>query len=263
VNLIVSAGVGASFFYGMQAGTGGVTIQNSAGIIGNLYSDGPIVGTNSAYITGGASSANGQSVAVDQSYGTGTPASNNNFANATSTEDVAQSFVLTTTNYLSSAQVYMKKVGSPSNATVTIRTNSSSKPSSTILATGTLSSSLVSSTYSWVNITFNTNPQLTSGTTYWLTIDASSSASKYYVVAGDTGYGNGKAMIGRVSASTWNQLGTNTDLFFSIYTYGGFGSISGMDVGTSGTGDAKAHTVTIHLRKILHQKIFQCLIKIL
>jgi len=244
VSMILNTSEGVSFFYGMQAGTGGVTMENTAGIIGNIYSNGPISGSSQNYVTGGAVSANGQSTAVDQSNGSGTPASNNTFGNATSTEDVAQSFQLANTNYLSSAQIYIKKVGSPSNATVTIRTNSSSKPSSTIKATGTLSSSLVSTNYGWVNITFTTNPQLTAGTIYWLTIDSSSSSSNYYIIGGNTTYTGGTAKIGRVSTSTWNQLGTSTDLFFSISTYGAFGSITGIDVGTGGTGDASAHTVT-------------------
>ncbi len=244
VSMVLNTSEGVSFFYGMQAGTGGVGMENTAGIIGNIYSNGPINGSSQNYVTGGAVSANGQSTAVDQSNGSGTPASNNNFGNATSTEDVAQSFQLANTYYLDSAQVYIKKVGSPSNATVTIRTNSSSKPSSTIKATGTLSSSLVSTNYGWVNITFTSNPQLTAGTTYWLTIDASNSSSNYYVIGGNTTYTSGTAKIGRVSTSTWSQLGSSTDLFFSVSTYGSFGSINGIDVGTGGTGDASAHTVT-------------------
>src|SRR3989344_45639 len=244
LSVVLKQSEGVSFFYGMQAGTGGVTMNNSAGIIGNLYSNGPIVVNNSGYVTGSATSANGDSATVDQTFGSGTPATNNTFGNGTSTEDMAQSFRLTNTNYLSSAQVYIKKVGSPSNATVTIRTDNSSKPSGTIKATGTLSSSLVSTNYGWVNITFTTNPQLTASTTYWLTIDASRSASNYFVVGGDTGYANGTAKIGRVSSSTWNQLGTNTDLFFSISTGGAFGSISGLTVGSAGVGNAYSHTVT-------------------
>src|SRR3989344_2733848 len=196
LSVVLKQSEGVSFFYGMQAGTGGVTMNNSAGIIGNLYSNGPIVVNNSGYVTGSATSANGDSATVDQTFGSGTPATNNTFGNGT------------------------------------------------IKATGTLSSSLVSTNYGWVNITFTTNPQLTASTTYWLTIDASRSASNYFVVGGDTGYANGTAKIGRVSSSTWNQLGTNTDLFFSISTGGAFGSISGLTVGSAGVGNAYSHTVT-------------------
>ena len=242
VNLLLAQGVGASFNYGMQSGTGGVTMNNNSSVIGNLYSNGPIIGTGSASITGGAVSANGQAATVDQSFGSGTPASNNIFGNATTTEDVAQSFQLSATNYVTSAQVYIKKVGNPANATVTIRSNSSGKPG-TVRATGTLSSSLVSTNYGWVNITF-TNYQATAGTTYWLTIDSASSAANYYVIGGGTGYTSGTANIGRASTSTWSQLGVNTDLFFSVSTGGILGSISGVTVGTGGIGNAEAHSVT-------------------
>lgn len=242
VNLLLTQGVGASFNYGMQSGTGGVTMNNNSSVIGNLYSNGPIIGTGSASITGGAVSANGQAATVDQSFGSGTPASDNIFGNATTTEDVAQSFQLSATNYLTSAQVYIKKVGSPANATVTVRSNSSGKPG-TVRATGTLSSSLVSTNYGWVNITF-TNYQATAGTTYWLTIDSATSAANYYVIGGGTGYASGTANIGRASTSTWSQLGVNTDLFFSVSTGGLLGSISGVTVGTGGVGNAEAHTVT-------------------
>ncbi len=242
MNMTVQQGVGTSFNYGMQSGTGGVTLNNSSKIIGNVYSNGPITGSGS--VTGTAVSASGASGTVDQSYGTGTPTSDNTFGNATVTEDVAQSFVLTATNYLTTAQIYIKKVGTPANATVTIRTDNSGKPSSTVRATGTLSSSLVSTSYGWVNITFTSNPQLTAGTTYWLTLDASTSAGNYYIVGGGPGYSNGTAKIGRVSSSTWAQLGVNTDLFFSISTGGLPGSINGITVGLGGVGDAQAHSVT-------------------
>ncbi len=245
VNMVLDAGVGTSFFYGMQAGIGGIVLSNTAGIIGNVYSNGPINASNSAYVTGSAVSANGQSPTVDQSNGSGVPSSDNIFGNATSTEDIAQSFQLSATNYLSSAQLYIKKSGSPSSGVVTIRTSSSSRPSGTILATGTLSSSLVSPNYGWVNVTFTSSPQLTAGTTYWLTIDSASSSSNYYIIGGSpASYSSGTAKIGRVSSSTWAQLGSSTDLFFSVSTGGAFGSISGLIVGTSGTGDASSHSVT-------------------
>lgn len=243
VNLTVQKGVGTSFYYGMQSGTGGITLNNSSQIIGNVYSNGPITGTGS--ITGTAVSANGQAAIVDQTNGSGTPASDNSFGDTTNTKAIAQSFQLTTTNTLNSAKVYIKKVGSPADATVTIRTDNSSKPSSTIKATGTLSSSLASTNYGWVNINFTSNPSLTSATTYWLTIDsASANASNYYIVGGDVNYGNGTAKIGKLSPSTWAQIGVSTDLFFSITTGGAYGFINGVTVGTLGVGNAEAHSVT-------------------
>ena len=47
-------GVGIAFHYGVQVGQGGLEMSNSSKIIGNVYSDGNIIGTNSARIQGTA-----------------------------------------------------------------------------------------------------------------------------------------------------------------------------------------------------------------
>ena len=48
---------GASFVYGVQVGDGGFNLQNSATINGNVYSNGPITGSNSNIIKGDVISA--------------------------------------------------------------------------------------------------------------------------------------------------------------------------------------------------------------
>lgn len=48
---------GISFNFGMQSGAGGIDLANSASVEGNIYSNGPIVGHNSAVIKGDATSA--------------------------------------------------------------------------------------------------------------------------------------------------------------------------------------------------------------
>jgi len=45
VQLTVTYGSGGSFFYGVQAGEGGVSMANSSSIVGNIASDGPINGS--------------------------------------------------------------------------------------------------------------------------------------------------------------------------------------------------------------------------
>ncbi|MEX0933187.1 MAG: hypothetical protein WDZ74_00395 [Candidatus Paceibacterota bacterium] len=55
--MILETGAGAAFFYGVQAGQGGFVMTNFTQIIGNVYSSGPIIGTNSASITGDVVSA--------------------------------------------------------------------------------------------------------------------------------------------------------------------------------------------------------------
>ncbi|MDZ7726616.1 MAG: hypothetical protein U5L75_03495 [Candidatus Campbellbacteria bacterium] len=42
--MVVNEGSGASFFYGVQSGRGGFTLQNNAEVIGNIYSNGTVEG---------------------------------------------------------------------------------------------------------------------------------------------------------------------------------------------------------------------------
>lgn len=57
--MILEAGSGATLFYGVQVGQGGFVMTNNTRIIGNVYSSGPIIGTNAASITGDVISAEG------------------------------------------------------------------------------------------------------------------------------------------------------------------------------------------------------------
>ncbi len=54
---IVTLTNGTSFNYGLQAGNGGITLANNSGIIGNVYSNGPVVGAGSAEVAGDIVSA--------------------------------------------------------------------------------------------------------------------------------------------------------------------------------------------------------------
>ena len=53
--LTVSAGT--SFNYGLQSGTGGITLANNSNIVGNVYSNGPVTGAGSAEVRGDIVSA--------------------------------------------------------------------------------------------------------------------------------------------------------------------------------------------------------------
>lgn len=250
LSITVKAGTGIAFNYGIQSGQGGFVMGNNSGINGNVYSNGPIVGSSGAFITGTAVSADGYSATADQSHGMGgTAAENTTFGNTSSTADMAQSFVLSANAPLAKVSLYLRKVGSPGSPTVTIRTDNSGKPSTTVVATGTLSNSLVSGTYGWVDVTFSTAPQLSASTTYWLTVDmASVSNSNYYQIGGVTsGYASGLLKIGSVGGIWYAgtpQVTANTDAFFEVYTGGVSGSITDVDVGSLGVGDAWAGTVT-------------------
>lgn len=242
INLTVTTGVGVSFSYGVQTGKGGFTMANGSSIIGSIYSNGPITGSGS--ITGSATSANSSALTSNQSNGSGVPAYDVSFGNASGTQDFAQSFQVSTDEVANKVQLYIKKVGNPSNLTVRITTNTGGSPSTVTKTSGTLSASLVSTNYGWVDVPFSTNPQLDAGTTYWIVVDASTSATNYYKIgANDNGYINGGSKIGQYSG-TWNATTPSTlDGFFNLYIGGITGLISGVTIGTGSVGDAYSHTV--------------------
>ena len=55
--VVLGAGSGTAFNYGVQTGEGGIHLQNSAIVIGNVFSNGPITGENSNLIKGDVISA--------------------------------------------------------------------------------------------------------------------------------------------------------------------------------------------------------------
>ncbi len=244
--VVLGTGVGTSFNYGMQVGNGGLTMENTSTIIGNVYVNGNITGSNSAKITGTAVAADRSAEVVDQVNDTTTPTHAIQFGDTTSTQDGAQSFIVTTSDVVAQVSLYIKKVGAPSNATVRITSNSSGKPASSSLSTGTLSASSVTTSYGWVNVVLSPNVTLSAGTTYWLVVDASTNASNYYIWgANDSQYTNGLGKLGQYSTTSWNNTSpSGLDAFFKIYLGGINSTISGMTIGESGSGDAQSHTVT-------------------
>jgi hypothetical protein len=248
------AGVGASFNYGVQAGAGGFLLQGGSRVNGNVYSNGDIDATNGVVITGSAVAANSAAIFADQVNDTPLPpGSSVTFANVSSSQDFAQSFQVATTSQANYVQFYIRKVGSPSNATVRIvADNGSGSPSSTVLDTATLGDSsgagAVGTSYSWVNATFSSNAELTPGVTYWLVIDGSTHSSRYYVLAANNTYAGGGGKL--YNGSAWvNTSPSGLDGYFKLYLGGltsqlGGGNWAGaVVVGTGGVGDAWAHTV--------------------
>lgn len=252
INLNLTSSTGVSFNYGVMVGQGGINLEGSGTINGNVYANGPITGDSSAIITGTAISANSPSASADQGNGTGTPANNITFANNNTTQDIAQSFVLQESSPVNKVSLFLKKVGSPSNLTVKIMNDSSGNVGSNIIATGTLSASTVTTSYGWIEVSFSSNPTLEVSKTYWLVVDGSTSSSKYYIIGATSGnnYANGISKIGQVGG-TWNNTSpTGLDYFFNLSLGGITGSITGssgsqwnqLHVGTV-SGTAQAHTV--------------------
>lgn len=264
VEVILNTAEGVSFSYGVLTGQGGVTLDGTGIINGNVYANGPVAGDSSSYITGTAISANSPTLSADQSNGTGVPTNNIVFGNATATQDIAQSFTVTTNaSPLNKVQLYIKKTGNPSDVTVKIMNDVGGNVGTTILASGTISSSSVTTSYGWINVSFTTNPFLTTATNYWLVVDAGTSSSKYYTIGGTTGnvYTNGATKIGQLGG-TWNTANANIiDYYFNIYLGGINGSIKGeglynqLRVGTV-SGTAQAHTVdSVNSTGIIYCKV--------
>ena len=177
-------------------------MSNSATINGNVYVNGDITGSNSAKITGTAIAADRTAEIVDQINDTGTPTNIIQFGNVSGTQDAAQSFTVAVSDTATQVSVYIKKVGTPGNATVRITANSSGKPATSSLTTGTLLASSVTASYGWVNIVLSPNVALSTGTTYWLVIDASVNASNYIWGANNAQYANGLGKLGQYGTTT-------------------------------------------------------------
>ena len=252
IEVTLSTATGVSFNYGVLVGQGGVTLNGTGVINGNVYANGPITSDSSSYITGTAISANSPAIDSDQSNGSGTPPSNIVFGKTTATQDVAQSFKVATSSPLNKIQLYIKRTSSsPSNATVKIMNDVSGNIGTTVLASGTLSASSVTTSYGWVDVSFTDNPLLDITKDYWMVVDAGTSSTKYYTIGAtiSDNYTDGKSKIGQLGG-TWNNTNTNTiDYYFKIYLGGFSGSITGISqynqlrVGTV-SGTAQAHTVT-------------------
>lgn len=235
-----------AFNYGVQVGYGGLVLNNNSGVNGNVYSNGPIDGGNNTFVTGTAISANSPASNADQTNDSPTTPTNSiNFRNVSSSQDLGQSFQVSQSLPISKVQFYLRKSGNPSNATVRIVNNNGSNPGTTTVASGTLTSSSVTGTYGWIDVTMSSNPQLTAGVTYWVVIDNSSqSSSNYYTVGANNTYANGQAKVGQ-QAGTWNNTSpVGLDAYFKVFLGGTTGLINNVDIGTGSTGDARAHTVT-------------------
>lgn len=247
----IKKGIGASFIYGLQTGQGGFSLSGSSKIIGNVYSNGPIVGCGSCSITGSAVSANGVNLTSDQHNEVpSTPPNSIVFGNTNGTQDLAQSFKISSTSPITQASFLLKKIGSPANITVKIIRDHNGSPSSQdVLASGSLSSSLVTNNYGWIEVPFSSNPSLVIGTQYWLVMDTSSSGNSQYIIGAnlDSNYLNGTSKTGRLGVS-WNDTGL--DSYFKIYLGGSFGNISGegqnnkLSVGTEETDEVYAHHIS-------------------
>ncbi len=242
-------GSGVAFNYGLQAGDGGVSMSGGAQIIGNVYSNGNIDAIN-ATITGTAVAADSAALTADQTNDTPTTPTNSIvFGNAEASQDVAQSFQISTTSPLNKIQFYIKKTGTPANITVRIVVDNNGSPSTTVIPTGTmtLNSGLVTTSYGWAEVVVPNVTSLIPDTTYWIVLDMNSNnASEYYTIAANAAYTTGVAKKGEYTES-WSS--TSLDEYFRVFTggitsqIGGANYATGVLIGTAGIGDAWASVI--------------------
>ena len=228
-----------SFRFGVQVGAGGLTMDNNSEINGNLTSVGNVSGSGvidgDAIVAGGTSATPDQERAV-QNCGT-------NLGDTNARANLAQSFTPSSSAALNSVSLYVKKVGTPSDITIKIVSDSGGSPSKTVLASGTLGASGVGSSYAFISGSLTATPLLTGGTKYWVIAIASVSSSNYFVWGADTADaytgGTGKSSNNwNAGNPSWAALGD--DLDFRAYMGGVDTYLDGVEV----TGSARAHTLT-------------------
>lgn len=241
IDAYLSIQPGASFQFALQAGSGGIEMGNTSLIDGNVYSNGSVEGSNGSVIKYDARVA-GTQIVVD-SLANYEPASPTDYqvGHANPVIDVARSFVLSQTGPVSVVGMLLKKVGSPTNKTVYIMSSAANGyPSGTILASGTLNSSLVSNSLSWVTVALSSNPSLAVGTKYWIVFDSVLDANDYYDWGIGSSGGNTSAYsLNRTNGSnSWTTI--NGDLAYRVYLgTGGINHLQNMVV----QGNAYANTI--------------------
>ncbi len=250
VKIVVSKGVGVAFVYGIQAAEGGLQMSNNSTVNGSVYSNGNIIMNNNARITGDAYVAGGTTPNPDQSEDcSSTNCTDFVFGKNIGGEnrlDAAQSFQPTVSNVLNKVSLKLKKTGFPSDITVRLLQDNNGQPNKNqVIASTVLSAGLVGSDYGFVDVAFPAPPSLTSGTTYWIVLDASSDSSNYWSWSGDLlqGYTAGKAMWSpdwQAGNPSWNSV--SLDLGFQTYLGGQATYIQGAN-GISIGGNTHAHSL--------------------
>lgn len=259
ITVTLAKGAGFSFIYALQAGSGGLILNNNATVDGPVYSNYNVSMGNGAVINGDTYVAGGvQPTAEEQTECLPTPPSSNckeffqgGIINGSRQLDAAQSFKTNipppSDNVLSKISLKLKKVGNPgSDISVKLTTDKNGKPDKNgVLTTGVIYNSLVTSSYSWIDVEFASRPVLADQTTYWIVIDTSSyDPSNYWAWSANkdgTGYTRGKSYWSpdwSLANATWNDVGS--DLDFKTFMGGVPTSITG---GNINNGDAHANTI--------------------
>lgn len=251
IKITTSRGVGVAFNYGLQVGEGGLELGNGNRVTGSVYSNGNIIAGNYNTVTGDIWVAGGPQPSADQQTDcAGVNCQDFFFGKNVSGQDrlaVAQSFKPTISGVLNKVSIKIKKAGNPPDVTVRVLQDKDGKPDKNAIITyGTLYSSLATSEYARIDVTFNSSPALSQDTLYWLMIYTSSNPTNYWSWQNDLAqsYLRGSPAWSAnwsVGHATWNPI--NGDLSFQSYMGGVPTSIrSGSNKMTVG-GSVHANTI--------------------
>ncbi len=265
IRVSVSRGIGASFVYGVQVGDGGIQLGNSNHVTGSIYSNGSIISSgNGNIITGDAYVADSTQIIPDQTTDcSGSNCQDYLFGKSVSGEsrvNVAQSFKVTNSGLLNKITLKLKKFGTPADSTVRIMLDKSGSPDkNNVIATATLSNSLVASIYGFIEVTFSSSTSLVAGATYWVMVSTISDTNNYFSWQNDLAqsYNNGSPQWSfdwQASNPRWTSI--TGDLSFQVYLVAGANKISG---GNSFTVNGNVHANTIENLTIQKDAYFQTL----
>lgn len=265
VKVQVSKGTGVAFKYGVQVGEGGLQLGSNNKVIGSVYSNGNITANNDNEIAGDAWIARGTQPSADQSTDCeGINCIDYIFGKKVSGEDrldIAQSFTPITTEKLNKVSIKLKKVGLPTDLIVRILKDDGGKPDkNNVLATGTMKSSLVTLEYGFVDVTFDSSPNLGVNTMYWLMLDTSANSANYWIWQADLAQSYSRGLASRShdwkdKNPNWNSL--NVDLSFRTYV-GGINTF--IDGGSNFTARGDVHANTIKNMTIIKSAYYQTII---
>ncbi len=239
--------VSVNFPYGAQVGAGGLRLSNNTSIDGiglangDVYSSGQIIGGSNVLITGNAIS--GSSLAADMLASSTICVVDETVGRANPDIDFAQRFMISTStpSPLAKVSLYIKRNSNPTGANIQIVADNAGAPGTTALATQVLDNSLVATTYGWVDIGFTVPATLNPATPYWIVLDATQSASKYWTWCrsnSDTYAGHSPFYkLDWSTAGAWTAVAG--DMAFKITLGGGVSQIRDLVI----SGAAKADSI--------------------
>jgi len=209
------------FNYGVQAGQGGLILNNNNDIEGNVYSNGNIVAINNVEIFGDTWIAG--NVAPEEGAAHTAQDTEYQFGHTSSRRDVAQSFVATQAGRISRIQVLLRKQSTPGDLTVRIVRDVSGNPggSGQQIGQGTLNKNWVTPTLAWIDVPITSTADVSVGQTYWLILDGGSDSNKYYYWGADSadGYIGVPKHASNWSSGSWTTI-ADQDLNFRVFLGG-------------------------------------------